>query len=72
MAKKSIEPGPFVLPMPLALVGAMVDGKPNYMPAAFLSIANYKPPKVACGLNAEHKTCRGIVEQQVKWGQGRL
>jgi flavin reductase (DIM6/NTAB) family NADH-FMN oxidoreductase RutF len=53
-------------------VGAMVDGKPNYMPAAFLSIANYKPPKVACGLNAEHKTCRGIVEQQVKWGQGRL
>jgi flavin reductase (DIM6/NTAB) family NADH-FMN oxidoreductase RutF len=62
MAKKRIDPGPFVVPMPLVLVGAEVEGKPNFMPAAFLGIANYGPPILACGLNPEHRTCRGIEE----------
>ena len=61
MSKIQLEPGPFVLPMPLAMVGAEVDGKPNFMPAAFVGIANYKPPVVACGLSPDHHTCDGIV-----------
>ena len=64
MAKKQINPGPFILPMPLALIGANVEGKANFMPAAFLGIADFKPPKIACGLNAAHRTCKGIEATQ--------
>lgn len=60
MSKISIQPGPFVLPMPVALIGAMVGGKPNFMPAAFMGIMNYDPPLVGAALSPTHHTCRGI------------
>ncbi len=60
MLKVKIDPGPFVLPMPVALVGAEVNGKPNFMPAAFIGIVNFKPAMVACGLSPAHYTCDGI------------
>jgi flavin reductase (DIM6/NTAB) family NADH-FMN oxidoreductase RutF len=60
-----IDPGPFVLPMPVALVGATVNGKANFMTAAFAGIVNFKPPIVACGLNPAHHTCDGISENGV-------
>lgn len=60
MAKIKLDPGPYVLPMPLALVGAEVDGKPNFMPAAFMGIVNFNPPIVACGLSPAHHTSAGI------------
>lgn len=60
MSKIRLEPGPFVLPMPAALVGAVVDGKPNFMTAAFVGIVNFKPTIVACGLSPAHHTCAGI------------
>lgn len=62
MPKIKIDPGPFVLPMPVALVGATVNGKSNFMPAAFAGIMNIKPTVVACGLNPAHHTCGGISE----------
>lgn len=62
MSKVKIAPGPFVLPMPLVLVGAVVEDKPNFMPAAFAGIVNYKPPIVVVGLNPEHHTCVGMAE----------
>ena len=61
MPKIKIDPGPFVLPMPVALIGAEVDGKPNFMTAAFIGIVNFKPTIVACGLNPTHYTCEGIM-----------
>jgi flavin reductase (DIM6/NTAB) family NADH-FMN oxidoreductase RutF len=60
MAKIKMQPGPFVVPMPVVLVGADVNGKANFMPAAFVSIVNGQPTTVACGLNPKHYTCRGI------------
>lgn len=33
--KIRLEPGPFVIPMPTILVGSVVDGKPNFLTAAF-------------------------------------
>jgi flavin reductase (DIM6/NTAB) family NADH-FMN oxidoreductase RutF len=57
-----IEPGPFIVPMPTVLVGAMVDGKPNFMTAAFVGIVNFKPPIIACGLSPDHYTSKGIAE----------
>ena len=46
--------------MPTVLVGAEVDGAPNFMPAAFIGIVNYNPVVVACGMSPTHYTCRGI------------
>lgn len=40
MSKVRLDPGPFVLPMPAALVGAVVGGRPNFMTAAFAGIVN--------------------------------
>lgn len=60
MPKTRLDPGPFVVPMPTVLVGALVDDHPNFMPAAFVGIANFKPPIVACGLSPTHHTCTGI------------
>ncbi len=60
MKKLRLDPGPFVLPMPVALIGTMVDEIPNFMPAAFVGIVNYEPAVVACGLSPSHHTCRGI------------
>lgn len=60
MGKIRLEPGPFVLPMPTVLVGAVVDGVPNFMTAAFVGIVNYKPVVVACGLSPTHHTASGI------------
>ena len=46
--------------MPLVLVGANVEGKPNFMPAAFVGIANFKPPVIGCGLSPSHLTAQAI------------
>lgn len=60
MKKVSLQPGPFVMPMPVVLVGAEVMDYPNFMPAAFIGIVNASPVVVACGLSPTHHTCRGI------------
>lgn len=60
MSKVSINPGPYIVPMPVALVGTVVENRPNFMPAAFLGIMNYDPPLVGVALSPTHFTCRGI------------
>jgi len=62
MTKQSIAPGPFLVPMPIVLIGSKVEDRPNFMTAAFCSIVNFKPATLACGLSPTHRTCRGIVE----------
>ncbi len=62
---KRLEPGPFVIPMPLVLVGANFRGKPNMMPAAFLGIVNYKPTLMAFGLGPGHVTAMGLEAEKV-------
>lgn len=65
MAKVKLEPGPFIIPMPTVLVGTVVDGKPNFMTAAFVGMVNFKPPIIACGINPDHYTSKGITENGV-------
>jgi flavin reductase (DIM6/NTAB) family NADH-FMN oxidoreductase RutF len=55
-----LDPGPFAVPMPLVLVGARVDGKPNFMPAAFVGVVNFQPPTLVCGLSPRHHTVAGL------------
>jgi flavin reductase (DIM6/NTAB) family NADH-FMN oxidoreductase RutF len=50
--------------MPVALVGTQVDGKPNFMTAAWLSRVNFDPPMVAVALNPGHHTPKGIQENR--------
>jgi flavin reductase (DIM6/NTAB) family NADH-FMN oxidoreductase RutF len=49
-------------PMPTVLVGATVDGKPNYITVAHVGIMD--PGAVSLGLNKVHYTNRGIKENK--------
>ena len=48
-------------PMPLVLIGAEVDGKPNFLAAAWIAKVNYEPAMVAVALGGEHYTNQGIL-----------
>lgn len=47
-------------PMPVTLIGSMVDGKPNYMTVAHVGIMDLG--SVSLGMNKVHYTNRGIRE----------
>ena len=55
----SFNPLPIV---PIVLVGANVNGKPNYMAVGFVGGVNVKPAVVCVSLNKVHHTPKGILE----------
>jgi len=63
---EKIDLGPRVAsyPMPVSLVGANVDGKANFLVAAWFMSAAISPPRVAVALNKSHYTNRGIKENK--------
>jgi hypothetical protein len=56
MKKIRLELGPFVLPMPTVLIGAMVDKVPNFMPVAFIGIVNIEQVQYVYGAVGCHCT----------------
>ena len=50
---------PFLI-LPVALVGADVDGKPNFEPIAWFNIVDYKPYKIGVSSEKSHNTNEGI------------
>ncbi|MBS1214935.1 MAG: flavodoxin [Proteobacteria bacterium] len=44
----------FVYPMPMTLIGAVVDGRPNFLAAAWVSRVNFKPAMMMAALGAHH------------------
>jgi flavin reductase (DIM6/NTAB) family NADH-FMN oxidoreductase RutF/effector-binding domain-containing protein len=48
--------------VPIALVGANVDGKPNFLAVGFVNGVNVRPPIVYISLNKKHHTPLGIIE----------
>ena len=60
--KKKIGVRTFLYPMPTVLVGANVEGKPNYLTAAYCGIVNHQPPMVGMSLHKSHHTNLGIRE----------
>jgi flavin reductase (DIM6/NTAB) family NADH-FMN oxidoreductase RutF len=58
--KREIKPGSYLFPMPTVLIGALVDGRPNYMVAAYVGIMNFRPPVISAALDRNHHTARGI------------
>jgi flavin reductase (DIM6/NTAB) family NADH-FMN oxidoreductase RutF len=59
-----IDLGPqgFIYPMPMALVGADLPERPNFMPIAWLNRVQFNPPRLACGMGKAHATNAGIRE----------
>jgi flavin reductase (DIM6/NTAB) family NADH-FMN oxidoreductase RutF len=51
-------------PMPAVLVGTNVNGKPNYMVAAWCCIACMSPPMLAVAINHARHTAKGIEENK--------
>ena len=51
-------------PMPVSLVGAHVNGKPNFLAIAWFTMASYNPPRIAISLGKGHYTNPGIKENK--------
>jgi flavin reductase (DIM6/NTAB) family NADH-FMN oxidoreductase RutF len=64
MLKKKIRVGPYLYPMPVVLVGSLVKGKANFMPIAWVSIVEHKPPMISISAHQSHYTNIGIKENQ--------
>ncbi|OPY38344.1 MAG: FMN reductase (NADH) RutF [Methanoregula sp. PtaU1.Bin051] len=64
MEKVAVGPMPYMSVMPTVLVGANVNGKPNYMTAAWATVACLVPPMVCVAINKERYTAKGILENK--------
>ena len=60
MNKVKKGPQPWIYPLPALLVGAVVNGKPNFLTAAWGSIANAEPPMVCVAVRRSRYTRGGI------------
>ena len=52
----------FVYPMPVTLVGTQVEGRVNFMAVGWISRVNANPPYIGIGINKNHYTTKGIME----------
>jgi len=60
MAKRKIGPNPYVYPIPIVLIGAMVDGRANYATVGECGLLGIRPPLVIASVATEHFTTPGI------------
>lgn len=60
MQKKKLGPTTLLYPMPAVLVGTVIDGRPNFMTAAWCGIANMSPPAVSVAIRGSRLTLEGI------------
>ena len=51
-------------PMPVSIVGTIVNGKANFMAVAWFSMVSYKPPRIAIALGKGHFSNPGIKENK--------
>ena len=50
MDKVKLGANAFLYPMPMTLIGATVEGRDNFLAAAWVMRCNYEPPLVAVAL----------------------
>ena len=62
MPKITMGPEMLVYPKPAFLVGANVNGKPNFLTVGAGGIANGTPPMISVAIHPDRYTHRGIVE----------
>ncbi len=64
MEKIHIGTQSFLYPMPVVLVGTVVNGRPNFMTVGWISRVNFKPPLLGMGISKGHYTAKGILENK--------
>jgi flavin reductase (DIM6/NTAB) family NADH-FMN oxidoreductase RutF len=64
MTKKKLGPQPMLWPHPAVLVGANVDGKPDFAAVAWTGVAAGSPPCVTIGLQPHRYSLRGIYQNR--------
>ncbi|MFC2014369.1 flavin reductase family protein [Chloroflexota bacterium] len=62
MAKIEMEPSRWMYPRPTLLVGANIDGKPNFMAVGGGGVANADPPMIAVPIRHHQYTLKGILQ----------
>jgi len=50
--------------MPIVIIGAQVNKKPNFMPIAWCNIVEHKPPMIFISAHQSHYTNNGIKENK--------
>ena len=60
MSKVLMGPSTLICPMPVLLVGANVDGKPNFLTVAWGGIANAEPPMISVAIRHKRYSLIGI------------
>ncbi|MFA5260067.1 MAG: flavin reductase family protein [Candidatus Omnitrophota bacterium] len=64
MEKIKIDSNIVGYPMPMTIIGALVEGKANFMAAAWVTRVNYKPPLMGVALGRLHHTSVGVHENK--------
>lgn len=65
VTKNNLGPVLALYPMPVTIVGSIVNGKPNFAAVAHVGIMNYSTPQyISVGLSKSHFTNQGIVENK--------
>ncbi len=54
----------FLYPMPIVIVGALADDKPNFCTVAYCGIVQNQPPMISVTLGKRHHTNKGIHKQK--------
>ncbi len=62
MNKNKISPKAYLFPMPVALIGANVKGRPNFETLAYVGIVESQPPLISIASYETHYTNIGIKE----------
>ena len=64
MGKISAGRNVFMYPMPVTLLGTLVDGRPDFMALGWITRVNANPPTIGCGVGRHHHSVRGIEENK--------
>jgi flavin reductase (DIM6/NTAB) family NADH-FMN oxidoreductase RutF len=64
MEKVKLGPSTILYPMPALLIGADVEGKPNFMVAAWSGIACSEPPMISVAFQPHRHTLKGVKENR--------
>jgi len=64
MKKTTLGPNRILYPLPALLIGAEVDGKPDFMVASWSGIANSEPPMLSIAFKPKRHTLKGVKQNR--------
>lgn len=64
MIKNKIRVNPYLYPMPVVLIGTIIEGRVNFMPLAWISMVEHEPHLISISSSQSHYTNKGIIENR--------